>query len=37
MLGHFQDRSVQTTALRADAAELAKQPGGPDAVLAAGT
>ena len=36
VLGHFQDRSVQTTALRADATELAKQPGGPDAVLAAG-
>jgi CHAD domain-containing protein len=36
VLGRFQDRSVQTTALRADADELAKQPGGPDAVLAAG-
>jgi CHAD domain-containing protein len=36
VLGRFQDRSVQTTALRADAEELAKQPGGPDAVLAAG-
>jgi CHAD domain-containing protein len=36
VLGRFQDRSVQTTALRADAEELAQQPGGPDAVLAAG-
>ncbi len=36
VLGRFQDRSVQTTALRADAEELARQPGGPDAVLAAG-
>ena len=36
VLGRFQDRSVQTSALRADAEELAKQPGGPDAVLAAG-
>jgi CHAD domain-containing protein len=36
VLGRFQDRSVQTTALRADAEELSAQPGGPDAVLAAG-
>jgi CHAD domain-containing protein len=36
VLGRFQDRSVQTTALRADAGELATRPGGPDAVLAAG-
>jgi CHAD domain-containing protein len=36
VLGRFQDRSVQTTALRADAEELAAQPRGPDAVLAAG-
>ncbi len=36
VLGRFQDRSVQTTALRGDAEELAAQPGGPNAILAAG-
>jgi CHAD domain-containing protein len=36
VLGHFQDRSVQTEMLRANADELAALSGGPGAVLAAG-
>jgi CHAD domain-containing protein len=36
VLGRFQDRSVQTEMLRANADELAAVSGGPGAVLAAG-
>jgi CHAD domain-containing protein len=36
VLGRFQDRSVQTETLRANADELATVSGGPGAVLAAG-
>src|SRR4051812_5085744 len=36
VLGRFQDRSVQTDSLRASADALAAEPGGPDALLAAG-
>jgi CHAD domain-containing protein len=37
VLGRFQDRSVQTDSLRASAEGLAAVPGGPDALLAAGS
>jgi CHAD domain-containing protein len=36
VLGRFQDRSVQRDSLRASAQALAAEPGGPDALLAAG-